>query len=75
LKLENVLFVQSKKFEVKLIDFGFSEKINPNKLLSKAGTPGFLPPELFSYRPFTGKGDIFSAGIILYCLIGGRLPF
>lgn len=47
LKLENVLLISNSKFEVKLIDFGFAEKINKNKLVSKAGTPGYLPPEIF----------------------------
>jgi serine/threonine protein kinase len=28
-------------------DFGFSEKVNFTQLLSKAGTPGYIPPELF----------------------------
>ena len=32
---------------IKLVDFGFSERINPNELVSKAGTPGFIPPEIF----------------------------
>jgi serine/threonine protein kinase len=31
----------------KIIDFGFAELINHEKLVSKAGTPGFLPPEMF----------------------------
>jgi serine/threonine protein kinase len=42
-----VLLISNSKFEVKLIDFGFAEKINKTKLVSKAGTPGYLPPEIF----------------------------
>jgi calcium/calmodulin-dependent protein kinase I len=54
-----------------VIDFGFAEYINYNKLESKAGTPGFLPPELFKNVPYTDKGDVYSLGVILYCLICG----
>jgi len=75
LKLENVMFVDKTGNDCKLIDFGFAEKINYEKLESRAGTPGFLPPELFKLGPYTEKGDIFSLGIILYCLISGYSPF
>lgn len=47
IKLENVLMVDKCLLNCKLIDFGFAEKINYHKLTSKAGTPGFLAPELF----------------------------
>lgn len=39
--------------------------------MSKSGTPGFLPPELFRMHPYTEKGDVFSLGIILYCIVSG----
>ena len=41
------MFIEPDSFKCKLIDFGFAEKINRHALVSKAGTPGFLPPELF----------------------------
>lgn len=75
LKLENIMFVNKNDNDCKLIDFGFAEKINYEKLESRAGTPGFLPPELFKLGPYTEKGDIFSLGVILYCLISGYSPF
>lgn len=53
LKLENALFINKSDSNCKLIDFGFSEEINRQKLNSRAGTPGFLPPELFDLEPFT----------------------
>ena len=75
LKLENVMFVSNDSYDCKLIDFGFAEKINREVLLSKAGTPGFLPPELFKMAPYVDRGDIFSLGIILYCMVSGQSPF
>lgn len=47
-------------------DFGFAERINENELMSRAGTPGFIPPEVFKLQPYTGKGDVFSVGVIFY---------
>jgi calcium/calmodulin-dependent protein kinase I len=44
-------------------------------LLSKAGTPGYIAPEVFSDLPYTAKGDVFSAGIIFYSLVSGSSPF
>ena len=75
LKLENIMLENDEGYDVKLIDFGFAEKINNSKLVSRAGTPGFLPPELFKLRPYTAKGDMFSIGVILYCLLYGSTPF
>ena len=69
------MYMDKTETEIKLIDFGFSEKINRMKLISRAGTPGFLPPELFKLQPYTDKGDIFSLGVILYCLLVGSTPF
>lgn len=51
---------------MKLVDFGFAEEINEKELISKSGTPGFLAPEIFRGQPFTSKGDVFSAGCVLY---------
>jgi serine/threonine protein kinase len=44
-------------------------------LLSKAGTPGYIAPEVFENQPFTDKGDVFGLGIIYFSLIGGYSPF
>lgn len=47
LKLENIMMETKDSMHIKLVDFGFAEKINEKELLSKAGTPGFLAPEIF----------------------------
>lgn len=53
-------------YDIKLVDFGFAEPINHKELVSKAGTPGYIPPEIFKLHPYTDKGDVFSVGVIFY---------
>ena len=53
LKLENIMLENKDSLACKLVDFGFSEIVNPIKLESKAGTPGYIPPEIFKLHPYT----------------------
>ena len=55
-------------------DFGFAERINDKELVSKAGTPGFIPPEVFKLQPYSSKGDIFSLGVVFYTVGLSRKP-
>jgi serine/threonine protein kinase len=69
LKLENIMLAEKNTLEIKLVDFGFAELINERELVSKAGTPGYIPPEVFKMMPYTAKGDVFSIGVIFYSVI------
>jgi serine/threonine protein kinase len=58
---------------VKVTDFGLayvlSSLIDDSAELS--GTPGYVPPEVLSQKPYTQPGDIFGLGTTLYeCLAG-----
>ncbi len=57
-------------YSVKLIDFGLGIKENMFiKGTPLCGSPGFIAPELFEKNDFVGqKSDIYSCGIVLYCL-------
>jgi len=66
LKLENIMIKDKINLETKIVDFGFAEPINNKELVSRAGTPGYIPPEIFKLNPYTNKGDIFSVGVIFY---------
>ena len=47
-----------------------------NQVAPRAGTPGFRAPEvLIKYPKQTTAVDIWSAGVILLCLLSGRYPF
>ena len=73
LKLENIMLANRTQddYQLKLVDFGFAEVINDKELKSKAGTPGYIAPEVFKGQPYLAKGDMFSVGVILYSLISG----
>ena len=78
IKLDNILLDISNK--IKICDFGVSKIIqekNKNILLyEQCGTPGYIAPEIISeqgYVPY--PVDIWSAGVVLYSLLKGKMPF
>lgn len=75
LKLENILLSEKNSYQTKILDFGFAEPINRKELVSKAGTPGYIAPEVFYNKPYTEKGDVFSLGVIFFSMLGGYSPF
>ena len=79
IKLENILIDMNKN--IKICDFGIGIILSSeNQLLhSHCGTPMYIAPEIILSTKEKGyKGfpvDIWSAGIALYIMISGKLPF
>ena len=75
LKLENILLDESNN--VKLIDFGFSTCMLPDRKTSTfCGTPSYMAPEIVGRREYTGPpADIWALGVLLYAIICGCFPF
>ena len=76
LKPENILFENKLKFaDIKLIDFGLSRRfLNEDDLHSVVGSPFYVAPEVLDGN-YDEKCDIWSIGIIAYCLLNGSPPF
>ncbi|KAJ8900878.1 hypothetical protein NDN08_000177 [Rhodosorus marinus] len=77
LKPENVLCKDSSwPLVVKLSDFGLAsateDKINDGELI---GTPGYVAPEVVMRKPYDFAVDMWAAGVILYIMLSGKMPF
>jgi serine/threonine protein kinase len=62
---------------VKLADFGLSNDMVPGQLLKTiCGSPAYSAPEIVAGKRYDGCAvDVWSCGVILYCMCVGRLPF
>jgi serine/threonine-protein kinase len=81
LKPEN-LFLTSRidgKPIVKVLDFGISKVALANSATNTndiMGSPAYMAPEqMSSARDVDARADIWSLGVVLYQLLGGKLPF
>ena len=76
IKLDNILIDLDNN--IKICDFGVSKRItNSNdKMNEQCGTPAYMAPEIIKGNGYEGYGaDIWSAGVVLYALLSGTLPF
>jgi calcium-dependent protein kinase len=76
LKPENILYETEREDSiVKVIDFGLSKNFFEEvTMTSKIGTPYYMAPEVIS-GSYSNACDMWSIGVITYCLICGYPPF
>jgi 5'-AMP-activated protein kinase catalytic alpha subunit len=62
---------------VKIADFGVSKQTRPGEVMrEQCGTPAYIAPEIIRDRGYTGfKADLWSAGVVLYAMLYGTVPF
>ena len=75
LSLESVLITANGA--PKICNFGCSHKLTPHQLLSsQCGQPVYAAPEVVLHQPYDAtKSDMWSLGVILYCIAAGTLPW
>jgi serine/threonine protein kinase len=77
LKPANILFHSG---EIRVGDFGFAKMVDDNVKFKKTkqtwiGTPLYMNPQTLREEPHSVKCDVWSAGIMLYQCLFGKLPY
>lgn len=75
LKPENIMI---SKGMCKLTDFGFSkyvEDFENYEMSTCVGTPVYMAPQILARSKYTTKCDIWSLGVIFYCMLVGNPPW
>jgi eukaryotic-like serine/threonine-protein kinase len=75
-KPSNILFDEEGR--AKLADFGIARIVDASTLTEAGtmlGTAAYISPEQARAEPATAAADVYAAGVILYQLLTGRLPF
>ena len=76
IKPQNIMILDNGM--IKITDFGIAMSMNATQLTqtnSVMGSVHYLPPEQASGKGATTKSDIYSAGILMYELLTGTVPF
>ena len=75
IKLDNVLL--NEVGELKICDFGVSRIVPKDRLMTEqCGTPAYIAPEILKGDGYEGfAADIWSAGVALYAMLYGTVPF
>lgn len=84
IKPENLM--QTASGRIKILDFGVAKRFAvpgatdlTESLASMrdsfSGTPAYMAPEVLTQKPYDGRADIFSLGLVFYELLGRKQPF
>jgi len=63
--------------DLRIGDFGLARRLDgPNgTTVGRAGSRGYMPPEMLRGLPYGLSADAWSLGVILYTLLCGASPF
>ena len=81
LKPQNIMLARSDDGQeiAKLVDFGIAKTFDEATQLTMAGdaigTPHYMAPEQAAGQPVDARSDLYSAGVILYEMLSGEVPF
>ncbi|MFT4978427.1 MAG: hypothetical protein ACI8S6_004337, partial [Myxococcota bacterium] len=70
LKPANILVTD----RVRVLDFGVAARTD-DPTNRRAGTLGFIPPEVYHRQPLTRAGDLFAVGVIAFRMFSDEHPF
>jgi serine/threonine protein kinase len=85
IKPANIFLHRSRDGETaKVVDFGVARLMADDSTLhsetlteagSIIGTPAYMSPERLTEKPYDGRADVYSVGVIMYEMLCGHLPF
>jgi len=77
LLLDGPIERESKRFTVKLADFGLAkaQELAQEKMTGLMGTYHWMAPEIFENKDYTIKADVYSFAIVLYEIITRETPY
>ena len=81
LKPENIFLCRAEGDDelVKVLDFGLAKALDGSMDVTQAGevlgTPGYMAPEQIRGGDIDERTDIYAAGVVLYEMLTGRMPF
>jgi eukaryotic-like serine/threonine-protein kinase len=84
IKPENIMLTSMHR--VKVLDFGVARRFTSLDTMeatqslasmtgSLSGTPAYMAPEVLEQKPYDGRADLFSLGLVFYEMLGGPQPF
>ena len=81
IKPDNIMLTRARR--VKILDFGVAKRFaffDGNEATESltaflSGTPAYMAPEVLMQKPYDGRADLFSLGLVFYEMLGGRQPF
>jgi ligand-binding sensor domain-containing protein len=85
IKPDNIFLHQTPEGEVvKVVDFGIAKLLDDVTSMDvhsltaagrMIGTPAYIPPERLDDKPYDGRADVYSLGVMIYQMLCGQLPF
>lgn len=85
IKPDNIFLHQVEGKEViKVVDFGIAKLLGESSAQDAEsltvtggflGTPAYMAPERLESKPYDGRADVYSVGIMLYRMLCGKPPF
>ncbi|ESO07595.1 hypothetical protein HELRODRAFT_76196 [Helobdella robusta] len=73
---ETIFFTTSKSENLKLTNFGTSQKLDPDRSVRVVyPSISFCPPELLTFEPVSFYSDVWNLGVLAYLLVSGTQLF